>query len=101
MTVKTLPDDPTSWPALPSIGRPIGEAGILILNAQGEVLTAGAIPAADVLRLAASVDQISPHVLAGSVVRAARQRGLVLELPIDAEEITGHGVRGISVGLFA
>ncbi len=42
VTVKTLPDDPTSWPALPSIGRAIGEAHILILNAQGEVLTAGA-----------------------------------------------------------
>jgi soluble P-type ATPase len=47
-----------------------------------------------VLRLAASVDQVSPHVLAAAVVRAARARGLDLVLPSDVEEVAGHGVRG-------
>ena len=35
----------------------------------------------EVLRLAASLDQVSPHVLATAVVRAARVRGLDLSLP--------------------
>ena len=35
----------------------------------------------EVLRLAASLDQVSPHVLAAAVVRAARARSLALSLP--------------------
>ena len=37
-----------------------------------EVVTAGTLSAQDVLQLAASLDQVSPHVLAAAVVRAAR-----------------------------
>ena len=48
----------------------------------------------DVLRYAASLDQVSPHVLAAAVVRAARARGLALSLPEDVEEVPGHGIRG-------
>ena len=35
----------------------------------------------EVLRLAASLDQVSPHVLATAIVRAARERGLELDVP--------------------
>ena len=38
----------------------------------------GGPPAAEVLRLAASLDQVSPHVLASSIVTAASLRGLDL-----------------------
>jgi len=48
----------------------------------------------ELLRLAASLDQVSPHVLAAAVVRAARDRGLDLSLPTDVDELPGHGVSG-------
>ncbi|EYR61805.1 hypothetical protein N866_16205, partial [Actinotalea ferrariae CF5-4] len=55
----------------------------------------GTAPGADeVLRLAASLDQMSPHVLAGAIVTAASRRGLPLSLPSDLEEVHGHGLRG-------
>ena len=59
-----------------------------------DVVTAGAVPTEEILRLAASVDQVSSHVLASAVVRAARQRGLELELPSEVCEVAGRGVRG-------
>jgi Cu+-exporting ATPase len=49
--------------------------------------------AQEVLRLAASVEQRSEHPLAGAVVRAARERGLSLEEPVDFESLTGRGAR--------
>ena len=63
-----------------------------------EVLTTGTLAADDVLRFAASLDQVSPHVLAAAVVRAARERNLTLGLPEDVHEVPGHGVRGIVEG---
>jgi P-type Cu+ transporter len=47
-----------------------------------------------VLRLAASVDQGSEHPLADAIVRAARERGLVLEKVEGFESSTGIGVQG-------
>jgi len=63
-----------------------------------DTLTAGDMSADDVLRYAASLDQVSPHVLAAAVVRAARARNLTLSLPADVEEVPGHGVRGVVDG---
>jgi heavy metal translocating P-type ATPase len=63
-----------------------------------DILCATAMSADDVLRYAASLDQVSPHVLAAAVVRAARARGLPLSLPDDVEEVPGHGVRGLVDG---
>jgi heavy metal translocating P-type ATPase len=61
--------------------------------AQVEVM--GDAPAGDeVLRLAASLDQVSPHVLASAIVGEARIRDLTLTLPRSVEEIPGHGIRG-------
>ncbi|HEY5987870.1 MAG TPA: heavy metal translocating P-type ATPase [Streptosporangiaceae bacterium] len=62
------------------------------------IIPAGRLAASDVLALAASLDQISPHVLASAVVGAARQRNCRLVLPEQAEEVPGHGIRGIVAG---
>ena len=44
------------------------------------------------LRLAASADQLSPHVLAEAIVQEAKMRGLPLSLPTDVAEQAGTGV---------
>ena len=46
----------------------------------------------EALRLAASVDQTSTHVLARAIVDAARKRGLRLSMPSDVGEVAGSGV---------
>jgi len=48
----------------------------------------------EMLRLAASLEQLSPHVLAGAIVHAARERGLSLATPDDVAETPGAGVSG-------
>ena len=48
----------------------------------------------ELLRLAASLDQVSPHVLGAAIVRAARQRGLSLSFPVDVHEEPGSGIEG-------
>ena len=59
-----------------------------------DIITAEDRDPSDVLRLAASLDQVSPHVLAVALVRAARDRGLGLDLPTGTEERAGWGIRG-------
>jgi heavy metal translocating P-type ATPase len=54
----------------------------------------GGINSEEVLRLAASLDQVSPHVLGAAIVRAARQRGLPLSFPADVREEPGSGIEG-------
>ena len=49
----------------------------------------------DLLRLAASLDQMSPHVLATAIVSAANSRGLPLEMPEHVTEEHGYGLRGV------
>jgi heavy metal translocating P-type ATPase len=60
--------------------------------------TADGFDADEMLRLAASVDQMSTHVLAESLVSSARARGLELTLPSAVEEIAGEGIRGVVEG---
>ncbi len=63
------------------------------------VVTAGPEVDADtLLRLAASLDQLSPHVLADAIVTAARARDLPLTLPTDVVEEHGYGLRGTVEG---
>jgi Cu+-exporting ATPase len=57
-------------------------------------LAAPGFSADEVLRLAASLDAASEHPLAQAVVRAARERGLVLEKAEGFEASSGAGVRG-------
>jgi heavy metal translocating P-type ATPase len=54
--------------------------------------------AVDLLRLAASLDQMSSHVLASALVKAARERGLTLVLPTEVTENAGLGVAGLVTG---
>jgi heavy metal translocating P-type ATPase len=58
----------------------------------------GTLSASELLRLAASLDQVSPHVLAGAIVREAHWRQLKLTLPMQVEEVPGQGIRGFVDG---
>ncbi|CAN0353970.1 unnamed protein product, partial [Phaeothamnion confervicola] len=58
------------------------------------IFTADGVSSNDLLRLAASLDQVSPHVLATSIVRAAVERGLELSLPSCVEQVAGAGISG-------
>ncbi|PVU81983.1 heavy metal translocating P-type ATPase [Cellulomonas sp. WB94] len=63
--------------------------------ALADVVTASDhVDADELLRLAASLDQVSPHVLASSIVTAATRRELALEMPQDVQEEHGYGLRG-------
>ena len=63
-----------------------------------EVVAAAELPADDVLRLAASLDQASAHVLAASIVTAARGRGLTLSPASAVTERHGYGIEGVVDG---
>lgn len=52
----------------------------------------------EILRLAASLDQGSEHPLADAIVRAARERGLLLEKAENFESGSGIGVQGLVGG---
>ena len=52
----------------------------------------------ELLRLAASVDQVSSHVLASALVRAARAQGLTLAFPTEVHEAAGAGLEGTVAG---
>jgi heavy metal translocating P-type ATPase len=52
----------------------------------------------ELLRLAASADQVSSHVLAAALVRAAREQGLVLVFPTEVREEPGVGLAGMVEG---
>ncbi len=82
----------------------IARARVMLFDKTG-TLTAGRPHLADiavapgrgadeVLLLAASLEQVSPHVLASSIVAGARERGVTLRLPTDATEIPGAGIAG-------
>jgi heavy metal translocating P-type ATPase len=59
-----------------------------------DVITPGPVDADELLRLAASLDQVSAHVLAGAIVTAARDRNLPLQVPTEVTERHGYGVAG-------
>jgi heavy metal translocating P-type ATPase len=52
------------------------------------------ITANEVLRIAASLDQASKHVIAQTIVDEARNKGLQLAVPTDVVETPGEGVVG-------
>jgi P-type E1-E2 ATPase len=53
------------------------------------------LPPDELLRLAASVDQLSAHTLAAALVQAAQDRGLELSFPEAVEEGLGQGIEGV------
>jgi len=87
----------------------LGRARTLVIDKTGtltvgrpHVLAVAAAPGqspSEVLRLAASLDQVSAHVLAEAIVREARARGLALSMPVDATEEPGRGPAGTVDGL--
>ena len=48
----------------------------------------------EVLRIAASLDQASKHIIAQTIVTEARNRGLTLAIPTDVVETQGEGIVG-------
>jgi heavy metal translocating P-type ATPase len=80
----------------------LGHATTLVMDKTGTltmgrpvVIDVAAAPGRDaieMLRLAASVDQLSPHVLAEAIVTEALTRGLQLSLPTEVVEEPGRGV---------
>jgi heavy metal translocating P-type ATPase len=48
----------------------------------------------ELLRLAASLDQVSKHIVAQTIVEAARAKGLALAIPEKVVETAGEGVEG-------
>ena len=59
-----------------------------------EVIAVAGQDQAEVLRLAASLDQASSHVVATSLIKAAAERGLTLSLPTKTHEVPGEGIAG-------
>ncbi|WP_040631173.1 heavy metal translocating P-type ATPase [Smaragdicoccus niigatensis] len=78
----------------------LGHATTLVMDKTGtlttgrpgdaEVVAAPGRDAAEVLRVAASAEQMSPHVIAESIVREAHRRMLRLSMPTHVDE--DHGV---------
>jgi Cu+-exporting ATPase len=63
-----------------------------------EVVAAPGFTDAEVLRLAAAVEQGSEHPLAAAIVAAARERGILIPSAADFEAHTGRGVSGVVDG---
>ena len=53
---------------------------------------------ADLLALCAGAEQYSTHPIAGSILAAARERGLTLPTPTQVEELSGRGIRAVMDG---
>ncbi|WP_405192612.1 heavy metal translocating P-type ATPase [Streptomyces anthocyanicus] len=86
----------------------LGRARTLLLDKTGTltvgrpcvldvVAAPGHVPV-EVLRVAASLDQLSPHVLAQAIVDAARTRRLELSAPTEVTEEPGRGASGVVEG---
>ncbi len=82
----------------------LGEARTVLLDKTGtlthgrpeieQVKSTDGLAPEEVLRLAASVDQLSAHVLAEALVHGAEGRGLELEFPEEVVEEPGQGIEG-------
>jgi heavy metal translocating P-type ATPase len=86
----------------------LGSAAVVLLDKTGtvttgtpeleQVLATGTLGEDETLRLAASLDQLSAHVVAESLVRGAAARGLALKAPSAVEEDPGSGIAGVVDG---
>jgi heavy metal translocating P-type ATPase len=64
-----------------------------------EIVTHGEFGSSELLRLAASLDRLSAHVLGEALVAAAADAGLELTMPLDVREDPGQGIQGTVDGL--
>jgi heavy metal translocating P-type ATPase len=86
----------------------LGEARTVLFDKTGtltvgipevrDIVARGGIESSELLRLAASVDRLSAHVLGEALVRAADAADLVLATPHDIRENPGQGILGIVEG---
>ena len=81
-------------------GMVIDKTGTLTLGHARIVSTrvADGIAPAELLRIAASLDQASKHVIAQTIVAEARSQGLALAIPSDVVETPGEGATGLVDG---
>lgn len=63
-----------------------------------DVETAPGVAAEEALRLAASLEQASQHIVGAAIVSAARAKGLSLLAPRDVHEVLGSGLEGVVEG---
>ncbi len=83
----------------------LGEARTVLFDKTGtvtvgtpevrEILSRDRSEPAELLRLAASLDRMSAHVLADGLVRAAADAGLELAVPTGVREEAGQGIEGM------
>jgi heavy metal translocating P-type ATPase len=86
----------------------LGDARTVLLDKTGtltlgipaieRVVVLDGIARGELLRLAASLDQLSNHVLASAIVRQAGSEGIALARPERASEAPGRGIEGIVEG---
>lgn len=91
--------------AIETLGRAeaiyLDKTGTITIGAPRLQRTVMFEPGADgneVLQLAASLDQMSSHVLASAIVSAAHDRQLDLALPANVKETAGSGIEGVVDG---
>jgi heavy metal translocating P-type ATPase len=63
-----------------------------------EIVAVPGVTSAELVRLAASLEQASSHVVAEAIVGAACDRGLALSFPAQVEERPGVGITGVVGG---
>jgi heavy metal translocating P-type ATPase len=86
----------------------LGQARTVLLDKTGtltlghphvrRVISFDGVPENELLRLAASLDQLSAHVMAEGLVHDAEARGLRLDSPTGVEEQPGQGIAGTVAG---
>lgn len=86
--------------AIEGLGRArsvlLDKTGTLTLGTPqiSEIIAQPGFTQEQLLRLTASIDQMSTHVLAEALVEAAKERGLELQLPAGVKEVPGEGMLG-------
>ncbi|GIW04148.1 MAG: hypothetical protein KatS3mg059_0768 [Thermomicrobiales bacterium] len=63
-----------------------------------DIVPLGGRDPSEILARAAAVESASTHPVAQGIVRAARERGLVIPPVVDAQGIPGQGARGVVAG---
>ena len=86
----------------------LGEARTVLFDKTGtltvgtpdvrEIVAREPLQAGELLRLAASVDRMSAHVLGDALVRAAQEAGIELDMPARIREEPGQGIEGDVAG---